>query len=258
MASLIARVKQYGLLPDKKLGQHFLVSSTVVDKIVSAVPEGAGVLEVGPGPATLTESLANRFAVVAVEADPRWGTLLADVAPRAQVVIADALQTDLAQLLTDLPSPRAIVSNMPYNITGPLLERFDAARPLVDKMVLMMQREVAEKIVAAPGDAARGALSVVMQRRYQITKIADAPPGAFWPPPKVWSTVLSFEPRRETPESEPLLDLARAAFRMPRKTLTNNLRAAGYDLTLPNDWPAGIRPHQLTEAQWLTLTDRLT
>jgi len=257
LASLIDRVKRYGLLPDKKLGQHFLVSASAVEKIVSAVPESSSVLEVGPGPATLTESLAERFPVIAVEADPRWAPLLADVAPHARVVIADALQTDLAELLADLPAPRIIVSNMPYNITGPLLERFDAARSAVTKMVLMMQREVAERVIAAPGDGNRGALSVVMQRRYQITKVADVPPGAFWPPPKVWSTVLSLQPRRESPESEPLLALARAAFRMPRKTLANNLRAAGYDLTLPNDWPAGIRPHQLTEAQWLTLADRL-
>lgn len=257
METLIERVKRYGLLPDKRLGQHFLVAEAFVQRIVAAVPPGAGVLEVGPGPATLTESLSLAHTVIAVETDERWRELLAEAAPSVRIVFADALRTDLGTLLDDLPSPRAIVSNMPYNITGPLLEAFMGQRSRVAKMILMMQREVGDKIVARAGDSSRGGLSVVMQRHYTIKSQPNVPPGAFWPPPKVWSSVLEFTPRADVPQDDEFIRLVRAGFKSPRKTLANNLRSNEIAVVLPEVWSPSIRPHELTEEQWLTLSAML-
>ncbi|MBX3096476.1 MAG: ribosomal RNA small subunit methyltransferase A [Fimbriimonadaceae bacterium] len=257
MATLVDRVKQYGLLPDKRLGQHFLVAEAFVQRIVAAVPEGAGILEVGPGPATLTKALAESHAVTAVEADERWRTLLSDTVPEAKVVYSDALKTDLNSLLLELPEPRVIVSNMPYNITGPLLDVFMEQRSVVAKMVLMMQREVGDKILARPGNSARGALSVVMQRHYRISAQPHVPPGAFWPPPKVWSSVLEFTPRADVEQDDDFVRLVRSGFKSPRKTLANNLRANEIKIAIPESWSPSIRPHELAEEQWLTLSDQI-
>ncbi|MCX7801300.1 MAG: hypothetical protein N2109_13290, partial [Fimbriimonadales bacterium] len=175
----------------------------------------------------------------------------------------DALQADWPGLLEALPKPRAIVSNLPYYITGALLQRVAECSCLIERAVLMMQREVAERVRAQPGDSERGSLSVHLQGRFRISKLADAPPGAFLPPPKVSSTVLAFEPRPDPldPRVEPLV---RLGFSQPRKTLANNLASSGRwrresvaDALSGAGLPAGVRPHQLAEGQWLALAARL-
>lgn len=252
---------RHGIRPDKSLGQHFLVSDRVVRDIVARVEGFPSVLEVGPGPGVLTAPLcAAGHTVTVVEVDEGILPVLAETAPCAQVVHASALDTDLGALLRSLPSPRGLVSNMPYNITGPLLEAFTDCRAHWSRAVLMMQAEVAEKILAKAGDSARGALSVALQALFDIERVCKAPPGAFWPPPKVESLVLQFTPRQS--DDEPLVQraigLARAGFRQPRKTLLNNLSAhlgpeAARDLLNAKEFDPRLRPHQLTEEQWLTL-----
>lgn len=194
-----------------------------------------------------------------MEIDVRSVGALAESAPTARVVHADALKIDLEALAQSLPAPRAIVSNMPYGITGPLLERFTQVRALVERAVLMMQREVGEKILAEPGDSRRGALSVSMQLLFDINRLASVPPGSFWPPPKVASLVLVLTPRAipEAGNVEQVIGVARAGFSQPRKTLLNNLQ---------HRWPhtarralesAGLPPtvraHQLSLHEWILL-----
>ena len=254
---------KHGLRPDKRFGQHFLVSQRVVRSIVDRVSDIAGVLEVGPGPGVLTRPMTDLgIQVVAVELDKFVLPLLLEFAPRAKVVEGDALTSDLESLLRALPEPRAIVSNMPYNITGPLLDAFTNLRGLVTKLVLMMQREVAEKILAPPGDSARGALSVVMQAHFVVSKVCQAPPGAFLPPPKVESTVLQFVPARtdlSADRIDAVIDVVRAGFTQPRKTVYNNLttllgrETADQRLTLAKV-EHRMRPHQLTWEQWTKLS----
>ena len=257
---LRAFLKRHGQRPDKGLGQHFLVSAATVDLIVAAVSHCRGILEIGPGPGVLTGPLSEAAErTVAVELDPAMPRLLAESAPRAAILREDALKADLAAILADLPAPRAVVSNMPYYITGPLLARVADARAGLDLAVLMMQREVADRILARPGKRERGALSVALQSQFEIDRVANVPAGAFLPPPKVDSAVLRLVPR-ESALSDETLKLVRLGFAQPRKTLANNLVAG---LRIARDeavarveavgLPETARPAELTEAQWARL-----
>lgn len=221
-------------------------------RITASVEGMAGILEVGPGPGAITLPLSQAHPVIAIELDERWRDLLAFYCPAVQVVYQDALEADLAAHLEALPAPRAIVSNMPYNITGPLLAAFSAQAGRVERLVLMMQKEVADRIVAPAGDARRGGLSVVMQGQFAVKWQQTVPPGAFAPPPKVQSAVLEFTPRAALPPG--WSEFVHAGFRQPRKTLANNLREwGGAGLIEAAGLAASIRPHQLTETEWQTL-----
>lgn len=219
-----------------------------------SVADAAGILEIGPGPGILTGPLAASHPVVAVELDERVLPALAEVAPGARIHSGDVLAADLRLLMHDLPEPRAVVSNMPYNITGPLLDRIAGIADLFERAVLMMQREVADRILAPAGDRRRGALSVVIQSSFRVARLCHVPPGAFLPPPKVESTVLVLHP---IPTLTPTVARdgfrwLHAGFAQPRKTLANNLRGTG----VTNELITGIglsptvRPHELTLEQW--------
>lgn len=251
-------LERHGLSPTKKWGQHFLVSERVVMAILRVVPEDInGILEVGPGPGVLTSPLSRRAPTIALEIDPIAVSALKESAPVADVRQLDALRVDLAAILRELPEPRMIVSNMPYNITGPLLTAFTKVRHVVSGTIVMMQREVAERILARPGQREMGSLSIMLQSRFTIRKIADAPAGAFFPPPKVDSVVLSLAPIDSgwTSEFDQLHEkVVRSGFAQPRKTLANNLKS--YDLDPSSfGWSATIRPHQLTLEDWFVVAD---
>lgn len=266
--TLKALLARHGLAPTKRFGQHFLVSSRVVDAILNAVPaDVSGVLEVGPGPGVLTRPLSERARrLIAFEIDPIAVSALSESAPRAEVRQADVLRVDFKAALGDLPTPRWIVSNMPYNITGPLLALFCGARAQIEGAVLMMQKEVGDKITAPSGSAEFGSISVLLQSRFEISTVAHAPGSAFFPPPKVDSLVLRLIPKREawTPEFDALHErVARQAFTQPRKTLANNLKAAGHDRTRLDAWLSqhgygeSVRPHQVRLEDWRTLAEAL-
>ncbi|RYG44201.1 ribosomal RNA small subunit methyltransferase A [bacterium] len=252
---------RHGLKAEKALGQHFLASPRVVEAIVEACSDLQGILEVGPGPGILTGPLSDAHPVTAIELDTRMPILLRDSAPSAQVVIGDALEADLGALLDDLPGPRGLVSNIPYYITGPLLERFAAVRGRYSKAVIMVQREVATRLTAKPGHADRGALSVLLQAEFKITMVAQAPASCFLPPPKVDSTVLSLVPRSES--AEPIRNLVRLGFTQRRKTLANNLagtyggRDAMEDLLHELGIDVQARAQELSEREWLNLVKAL-
>lgn len=257
---LRAFLKRHGLRPDKGLGQHFLVSAATVDAIIAAAAHCKGVLEIGPGPGVLTAPLSEAAErLVAIELDATMPLLLAESAPGAVIVREDALKADLGAILADLPTPRAVVSNLPYYITGPLLGRIADVRSSLDVAVLMMQREVADRILAKPGKRERGSLSVALQSQFEISRVAHVPAGAFLPPPKVDSSVLRFVPR-EGALSEQALRVVRMGFAQPRKTLTNNL-VAGFQITRDEaverieavGLSETIRPAELTEDQWSAL-----
>ena len=226
----------------------------MVSKIVEAASGCVGFLEIGPGPAVLTEPLAELGSVIAIEADPRMVMIAREAVPSARVIHEDALRLDWSPLLLELPAPRAIVSNMPYNITGPLLDRICGVRRLTSMAVLMMQKEVGEKVLAQPGDSARGALSVVIQRLFEVTRVCVAPAGAFVPPPKVDSVVLRLVPRLELLDEDDLSRFVRRGFTQPRKKLSNNLGELGWVVTACGLDP-NIRPHQVMQDDWVRLFD---
>lgn len=260
---LKAFLQRHGLTAKKGLGQHFLCSQPVVDAIVRCVDGYGGVLEIGPGPGILTSPLTARVGkVIALEVDPTMIEALAESAPAADVRQVDALKADISSILQELPEPRAVVSNLPYYITGPLLTAVAGARDSLGKAVLMMQKEVALRVLAGPRDSLRGSLSVFLQSQFQIRKVAQAPAGAFLPPPKVDSTVLEFMPL-PTQYSDAFFRLVRVGFTQPRKTLVNNLLGLGLsrDQAMAAVEAAGLgekaRPQELSLAEWVRLSESL-
>lgn len=224
----------------------------------------ASVLEIGPGPGVLTQRLAKGIShVTALEIDPRYVRLLAETAPTATILPGDALQADLGEILRSMPAPRAIVSNLPYYITSPLLQRIADVRQDLDLAVLMMQKEVAARIAAQPGESERGSLSVYLQAHFEIQGVRDVPAGCFLPPPKVDSRVLSFVPTR-TETSESVFRLVRLGFAQPRKTLANNLatglrieRDRVIDVLEALGMQEKSRAQELSIDQWKAISARL-
>ena len=257
-------LRKHGLKADKSLGQHFLCAPDIVQAIVSAAGPYAGCLEVGPGPGLLTSFLAKKAAAMsAVEFDPRMVNLLADSAPKCKVIVGDALRVNLQEILQELPEPRALVSNMPYYITGPLLARFSDVRSHVTTMVLMMQKEVGEKIVAEPKNRDRGALSVNIQSMFTVEFVVKAPSEAFMPPPKVDSVVLKLTPRSDV-FSDAFYKVVKAGHMQPRKTLLNNLgstfrkeRAEVFEVLKGNRVLETARGFELDEAKWVELSESI-
>ncbi len=235
-----------------------MASTKVVEAIVAHAEGAAGILEVGPGPGVLTRPLtAIAQRVVTIELDTAILPVLTELAPLAQIIQADALKVDLTQIFESLPTPRVLVSNMPYNITGPLLTLFAEHRSLYVRSILMMQREVAERILSPAGKRERGSLSVYLEAQFKIEKVCSVPPGAFLPPPKVDSVVLIFTPLPLRPIEARLFPIARKGFTQPRKTLANNLLGYhGWDKEdvmqhlATCELEGNVRPHQLLLSEW--------
>ena len=254
--TLRAFLARHGLTARKGLGQHFLCSTSAVSAIVAAVGDARGVLEIGPGPGVLTSALSEIAEVIALEVDDRMIEALGESAPKAKVLKQDALEANLPELLAELPEPRAIVSNLPYYITGPLLTVIASARRGFDVAVLMMQKEVGQRVLAEPGNRDRGSLSVFLQSQFAILRVANVPAGAFIPPPKVDSVVLQLVPL-DAPNEPRLYELIRLGFTQPRKTLANNLATGlGVDrekvvgVLADGGMLGNVRPHELTLEQW--------
>jgi 16S rRNA (adenine1518-N6/adenine1519-N6)-dimethyltransferase len=252
----------HGLLARKSLGQHFLLDLNITRKIarLAAVSEGDLVIEVGPGPGGLTRALLETGArVVAVEKDPRFLPLLEELAAaadgRLQVRLADALDVDEAELAAG--EAAAVVSNLPYNVGTPLLIKWltKAFRPV--SLTLMFQKEVAQRIVAPPGDDAYGRLAVIAQATSVADLVMDVPARAFTPPPKVASAVVRLVPRPDRPDPEMLAALqtvTQAAFGQRRKMLRSSLKSLGGErLCIAADIAPDARAETIDVAGFLAL-----
>jgi 16S rRNA (adenine1518-N6/adenine1519-N6)-dimethyltransferase len=227
----------------RALGQHFLVDPGIAAQIVSAVGATAAdvVCEIGSGPGVLTRALAGRAGrLVALEIDPSLQSDLARAArhwPEArdvEVRLADArsFPYDTLRDLRPDPAGRALVAgNLPYSVSKPILERLLAAHAHLDAAVLMLQREVADRLAASPGGREYGALSVFWQCWADVTRLVSVPPGAFRPPPAVESAVIRAtfrsSPRVALDDEAAFARVVRAAFGQRRKTLANALRGGG-------------------------------
>jgi 16S rRNA (adenine1518-N6/adenine1519-N6)-dimethyltransferase len=226
-------------MPTKpRLGQNFLRDQNAIRRIADALGDLSAqtIVEIGPGQGAITRTLAERAAhVVAIELDLELASRLrADLPPdRVTVVEQDVLAFDFAAASTAAGHPLGVAGNLPYYITSPILLKLAASHAALDRAVLMVQREVADRIVAAPGSRDYGLLSVTVQMYGPAVPLFTLPPGAFSPPPDVHSTVFRwrFAPRFSElgVEEEPFLRFARQVFAQKRKTLANNLRAAGYE-----------------------------
>lgn len=231
-------LKRAGLAPKRSFGQNFLVAPQVVEAIAKAcVPDKemgrARVLELGAGLGVLTQTLAARAgSIVAVERDrdlvPILREQLEGVGERARIVEGDAQTVDVHGALGDVdPSaPRVLCGNLPYQITGSLLERAVVHADDVDRVVFMVQLEVAERLVAEPGTKAYGALTVFVRAAFRTRKLFNVSPGSFHPAPEVTSAVVSLEPERprRARETDIFRALVKGAFEARRKTLRNAWR----------------------------------
>jgi 16S rRNA (adenine1518-N6/adenine1519-N6)-dimethyltransferase len=221
--------------PSKRLGQHFLRDQRTIHRIIDALAPKRDeiIIEVGPGTGALTSVLVERAGrVVAVEFDNKLAPLLQErfgSFGNFKPVMGDALTVDFCKEILPALSAR-IVANLPYNISPAILQRLIAQRGCLDEMVLMLQREVVERVLAPPGTTDRGYISVLVEAYCEAEKLFDVAPGAFRPPPKVWSSVmrLKFRPRinKEITDEGLLREVVSAGFAQKRKTILNNLRHA--------------------------------
>ncbi len=244
-------IARHGLDARRTLGQHFLLDANLTARIARQAGDLAGrhVVEVGPGPGGLTRALLDSAAagVTAVEIDDRAIAAIRELAaarPALRVVAGDALALDLAGLA---PPPRQIVANLPYNIASPLLVGWLRQAARWERLTLMFQQEVAERICAAPGTPAYGRLSVLAQWLCVTEFRLRIPPAAFVPPPKVWSAVVVLTPRAAQPDAALFATMERltaAAFGQRRKMLRGSLKALGGEALLAR---AGIAPERRAE-----------
>jgi 16S rRNA (adenine1518-N6/adenine1519-N6)-dimethyltransferase len=242
----------HGLLAKKSFGQHFLLDLNITRKIARLAEVGSGdlVIEVGPGPGGLTRALVETGArVVAVEKDPRFMPLLAELAEVSggalTLIQGDALTVDEAAIAGGAPAH--VVSNLPYNVGTPLLIKWLTGPFTPASLTLMFQKEVAERIVAAPGADAYGRLAVIAQATAQVRLVMEVGARAFTPPPKVDSAVVRLvpDPRRLDPALLTALQaVTAAAFGQRRKMLRSSLKVLGGEALCA---AAGISPDARAE-----------
>jgi 16S rRNA (adenine1518-N6/adenine1519-N6)-dimethyltransferase len=249
---------RYGLRADKRFGQNFLVERGYLAKIVEAVGLNPGdtVYEVGPGLGTLSRALAEAGArVVSIEMDRRLEAVYAETLAGlpVQVIWGDALDFDW----TAVPTQSLFAGNLPYNIATPLITRLLLAGRF-RQIVALVQKEVALRMTAQPGTAEYGLLSLRVQYHALVRRVVDLPPGAFFPPPKVTSSVVRLTPN-SSPDHPELFRLIEAAFARRRKTLVNALKAGGYpaELVIQALLALGLSPQVRGEALSLQQFEQL-
>jgi 16S rRNA (adenine1518-N6/adenine1519-N6)-dimethyltransferase len=256
-------VRKYGLLAKKSLGQNFLFDLNLTGRIARAAGplDEATIVEIGPGPGGLTRALIAEGAhkVIAIERDERCVAALGEIAAvypgRLNVIVGDALAIDYAALVREhAPAgPARVCANLPYNIGTALLVRWIETEPWppwFDRLTLMFQREVAERIVATPADRANyGRLAVLCAWRTQARMLFDVPARAFTPPPKVDSSVVELLPRADplSCDARALAAVTQAAFGQRRKMLRQSLKSLPNANAIALLQQAGIDPTQRAE-----------
>ena len=221
--------------PSKRFGQNFLTNPAIATRIVEALDPGSDetIIEIGPGKGALTVSLLERAgSLVAIEFDQNLIPLLNDKfngKSNFKLIHQDALAIDFCDAIRPATQAR-VVANLPYNVATAILQRLIEQHPCLPELVVMLQREVVDRITAPPGVAERGYLSVFVQTYCEVEKLFDVAPGSFRPAPKVWSSVLKLTLRSSLAamvrDEKLLWQVVSAGFAQRRKTMLNNLRNA--------------------------------
>ncbi len=222
----------YGVQLKRRWGQNFLIDANILRHIVDAASLGADdtVIEIGPGIGSLTQALAQRAGrVIAIEIDRELVHILRELfadEPKVELIAGDALKVDFSELVPE-GTPIKVVANLPYYITSPLIFHLLEQRVALEFAVLMVQAEVADRLVAAPGSKDYGSLSVAVQYRADVDVVVRVPRTVFMPQPQVDSKVVRLRPRPYTPAAksdELFFAVVRAAFAQRRKTLRKALQ----------------------------------
>ena len=272
MTSLMQEIKELGVVPQQALGQHFLIDQGIADKIVrlAGLVSDDWVVEIGPGMGVLTfRMLPLVKKVIAVELDQGMATYLrekGEVHPSLTIIRQDVLGFDFAKAAREADRRIKVVANLPYNIATQVVFRLLDYRQALARFTLMLQREVAERITAAPGGKDYGLLSIFTQLFTEPKIILRCPPEAFYPSPRVESAVVGFEvleqPRVAIDDEGFFRKVVKASFGQRRKTLLNALR--GSPLPLSREQieqallAAGIDSRRRAETLDLTEFQRLT
>lgn len=248
----------------KRFGQHFLTSSDIIERIVSAVmPQpGETIVEIGPGQAAITAPLARLATTLhAIEFDRDLiAKLRVQFQDQSNVTIheADALQFDFSTLGDRL----RLVGNLPYNISTPLLFHLLTFKDIVTDMHFMLQKEVVDRMSAAPGNKDYGRLTIMLGCHLEVVPLFDVPPDAFTPPPRVTSSVVRMRPipnaRFEVHDYQKLEQLVKQAFSRRRKTLRNALKGLADETEIvAAGLEPGQRPEQVPVAAWVSLANSI-
>ena len=261
-------LQKYGISPRKSLGQNFVVEPNTIRQIIelASIKPDDFIIEVGPGIGSLTSSLLEVAGhVTAIEVDDALVRALTDLLQpednKFRLINADVMNLDVNELLATRNESWNLVANLPYNISVPVICDFLERVPVITKMTVMVQREVAERLVAKTGEKAFGLPSLKIQYFAEVKKIADVPPSVFLPRPKVDSSLLQIERREKClidANYDVLFELAKRSFSQRRKMLRRSLKET-FDL---NDFEsAGIDPtrraEDITLEEWGELTNQL-
>ena len=272
LATIRALCEKYNFALSKGFGQNFIINPGVCPKIVdgSGIDRSWGVIEIGPGIGVLTKELARRAGkVVAIEVDKRLPPVLAETLAEfdnVKILLQDVLTVDLHQLIREeFPDmPVAVCANLPYYITSPIIMKLLEDRLPIRSVTVMVQKEAADRLAAAPGTRESGAISCAVQYFAEPKMLFTVQPGSFYPAPKVTSAVVRLDirpaPAVQVPDEKGYFALVRAAFGQRRKTAANSI-ASG--LGLPKEAvlaaleQAGldprVRPEKLTLADFAAL-----
>ena len=273
LPSLRDTVKNHGLMAKKALGQNFLLDRNITDKIIrlslnaqnKADFNGANVFEIGPGPGGLTRSVLrqNPDKLTVIEMDDRCIAIMQEIknklGNRLEIINGDALKQDLAALEK---APRHIVSNLPYNISVPLLMGWLKEIENFESLTLMFQKEVADRITAPIGSKDYGRISILAQLLCKVERLFDINPNCFVPAPKIWSSVLLFTPLHSGISTQQIANIEKLtalAFGQRRKMVRQSLKS------IPDfenkckivGIPTTYRAEQITPLQYLALADLL-
>ena len=256
------------LAPKKRFGQHFLTSPAIVQRIVDAaeIRNGEAVLEIGPGKGVLTGPLLDKAGhLFAVEVDSELARALRESYagdPRITVVERDFLDAELDSLI---PGRFKVVANLPYYITVPIIESLLVYKRRIDAIVVMVQREMAARMSARPGNRDYGSLSVFIQYHAAVETLFDVPPGAFFPPPKVTSSVIRLTPHPPpvaVPDETAFFAFVKKLFgtrrKMLRTTLRNMFSLTSADLEQIDEIDLSRRPETLSTQELALLYGRIS
>lgn len=244
----------------KSLGQHFLKDTNMIQKIVDAIPAAPTdrIIEIGPGAGAITGPILNKYEdLIAIELDQRMVEHLSEQYPSLKIVNEDILKSDWASYMTS-EKPVHVVGNLPYYITSQILFKVLEYREMVTSALLMMQKEVAERIVAEPRNKEYGILSVQTQLMSSPEILFDVPPGVFSPPPDVNSAVLKLtfdKPALDCSDTH-LKTVVRMAFNQRRKKLSNALKRLNAELPV-DEFDFNLRAEALPPEMYEKLTARL-
>lgn len=248
----------------KSLGQNFLIDENIINKIAGKIPAFANdlIVEIGPGRGALTEKLVKKDTFyLAFEIDKDLTKILQKYeSKKAQIIYEDILKVDLNNYLKDLTYNNLfIVGNLPYYITTPIIEKIIQSNLKITKLVIMVQKEVAERFMAQPQSKDYGYFTLYLKYFFDIKKVCDVSKNSFWPVPKIESMVISFEPRENQPNVDILKyqEFLKECFTQKRKTLKNNLKSYNWskikEILKQNNYSENVRAEELSEDMFLKI-----